>query len=68
MSFWGTKKDVEGTTEVAGTQMPGPSVSVKIKPVAGTSRGVFEVTVKTNDHEGTTVVRTSPRQFAFQRA
>lgn len=49
---------------------PSPSpepVVVTVKPVEEAGVGVYEVTVKVDDRTpGSSVVRTSPREFAFQ--
>jgi hypothetical protein len=68
------------TTQISNSVLPpaGPSadaaavpepVTVTVKPV-NTDGGVYQVTVRTENRggsrEGSAVVRTSPRQFAFQ--
>lgn len=47
---------------------PAPEpVTVTVTPVHGAGAGVYEVTVKVDDRAlGSSVVRTSPREFAFQ--
>jgi len=45
----------------------GEPVSVTVKPVKHAGVGVYEVTVKVDDcAPGSSVVRTSPREYAFQ--
>lgn len=42
-------------------------VSVTVKPVKDNDAGVYEVTIKVDDsEEGSSVVRTSPKEFAYQ--
>lgn len=55
-------------TKEKPTSMPAPEpVTVTLKPVRGAGAGVYEVTVRVDDREpGSSVVRTSPREFAFQ--
>jgi len=43
------------------------TVEVSIRPLREAGAGVYEITVKIDDREPSmSVVRTSPRQFAFQ--
>ena len=47
--------------------VPKEPVHVTVKPVKDAETGVYEITVKIDDcEEGSSVVRTSPKEFAYQ--
>lgn len=55
----------ERTVHPADTSKEPAEISLSVKKKPG--RGVFEVAFKGEEKRKTTVVRTSPRAFAFQR-
>lgn len=64
------QENVMTSTKDRARSAPPPSeqVSITVKPVEGADSGVFEVTVQIDDQKpGSSVVRTSPREFAYQK-
>jgi hypothetical protein len=54
-------------TATAQSSAPKEPVSVTVKPVKDADAGVYVVTVKVDNSEaGSSVVRTSPKEFAYQ--